>query len=105
MIAMKNSTSAAQAMGRHNGLAVIIPAGQVCDFSFPVIFDLYFRVDTQSKGSCLFQRCSFLRRCSASGLNQYAMRNEQTGPGKIELCTSGDPEIYLPLFETLMRQG
>ena len=38
-------------------------------------------------------------------LNQYEMRNEQTGPGKIELCTSGDPEIYLPLFETLMRQG
>ena len=38
-------------------------------------------------------------------LNQYEMRNEQTVPGKIELCTSGDPEIYLPLFETLMRQG
>ena len=38
-------------------------------------------------------------------LNQYDMRNEQTGPGRIELCTSGDPKVYLPLFEILMQQA
>ena len=37
-------------------------------------------------------------------LNQYDMRNEQTDPGKVELCTSGDPDKYLPLFEKLMAQ-
>ena len=54
-------------IGLHNALAIIVPAGQGGDLAVPVVFDLDFRIDAQSKGAGFLQRCSLLRRRSASG--------------------------------------
>lgn len=38
-------------------------------------------------------------------VNQYDMKNEQTGPGRAEFYTSGDPKTYMPIFHMLMEQA